>query len=66
MQVHSRASLPKDNELVIHGGMYPGYRTEFRRYIDDKVTIILLTNHEAVLLHPNADAIAEALLGIGK
>lgn len=57
---------PEGPVYAIHGGMYPGYRTEIRRYIDDKITIILLTNHEAVLLHPTADAIAEALLGSGK
>ena len=35
-------------------------------FTDDKVTIILLANHEAVGIHPAADSIAETLLGAGK
>jgi len=54
---------PKELGYVIHGGMLPGYRTEIRRYIDDKTAIILLTNHEAVALHETAEAIAEKLFG---
>ena len=54
---------PKEMGYVIHGGTLPGYRTEIRRYIDDKTTIILLTNHEAVALYPTAEAIAEKLFG---
>jgi CubicO group peptidase (beta-lactamase class C family) len=57
---------PKELGYVIHGGMLPGYRTEIRRYIDDKTTIILLTNHEAVALYTTAEAIAEKLFGTGK
>jgi CubicO group peptidase (beta-lactamase class C family) len=54
---------PKELGYVIHGGTYPGIRTEFRRYMDAKNTIILLTNHEAVALHETAEAIAEKLSG---
>ncbi len=54
---------PKELGYVIHGGTLPGYRTEIRRYIDDKTAIILLTNHEAVALHDTAEAIAEKLFG---
>jgi CubicO group peptidase (beta-lactamase class C family) len=54
---------PKELGYVIHGGMLPGYRTEIRRYMDDKAVIILLTNHEAVALHETAEAIAEKLFG---
>jgi CubicO group peptidase (beta-lactamase class C family) len=57
---------PKELGYVIHGGTLPGYRAEFRRYMDDKTTIILLTNHEAVALYPTAEAIAEKLFGTGK
>jgi CubicO group peptidase (beta-lactamase class C family) len=53
---------PKELGYVIHGGMLPGYRTEIRRYIDDKATIILLTNHEAVDLYNTAEAMTEKLL----
>jgi len=54
---------PKELGYVIHGGMLPGYRTEIRRYMDDKVVIILLTNHEAVDLYNTAEAIADKLFG---
>jgi CubicO group peptidase (beta-lactamase class C family) len=52
---------PKELGYVIHGGMLPGYRTEIRRYIDDKATIIFLTNHEAVDLYNTAEAMTEKL-----
>ncbi|MFX0203858.1 MAG: serine hydrolase domain-containing protein [Candidatus Hodarchaeota archaeon] len=54
---------PKELGYVIHGGIYPGYRAEIRRYIDDKTVIILLTNQEAVALHDTAEAIAAKLFG---
>ncbi len=54
---------PKELGYVIHGGIYPGYRAEIRRYIDDKTVIILLTNQEAVALYPTAEAIAAKLFG---
>ena len=57
---------PDKPHYVLHGGMYPGYRTEFRRYLDDDVTIILLCNQEAVALHLTAEAIAEKLFETGK
>lgn len=52
---------PKELGYMIHGGTLPGYRAEFRRYMDDKITIILLTNHEAVDLHNTAEAFAKKL-----
>jgi CubicO group peptidase (beta-lactamase class C family) len=57
---------PKELGYVIHGGMLPGYRTEIRRYMDDKGVIILLTNHETVDLYNTAEAIAGKLLGSRK
>jgi hypothetical protein len=48
---------------VIHGGMLEGFRTEIRRYTNDKVTIIQLCNHEAVALYPIAEEIAAKLFG---
>jgi CubicO group peptidase (beta-lactamase class C family) len=57
---------PEELGYVLHGGTLPGYRTEIRRYIDDKTVIILLTNHEAVALYPTAEAIAGKLLGSRK
>jgi hypothetical protein len=29
---------------IFHGGSQPGFRAEFARFIDDKLTIIVLTN----------------------
>ena len=54
---------PKELGYVIHGGMLEGFRTEIRRYTDDKATIIQLCNHEAVLLYPIAEEIAGMLFG---
>ena len=54
---------PKELGYLIHGGMAPGYRSEIRRYTDDKTVIILLTNQEAVALYPTAEAIAAKLFG---
>jgi CubicO group peptidase (beta-lactamase class C family) len=54
---------PKELGYVIHGGILPGYRTEIRRYMDDKAVIILLTNHEAVDLTNTSESIAGKLLG---
>ena len=54
---------PGEPRLILHGGTLPGFRTEIRRYPDDKTTIILLCNQEAVMLEPTADAIAAKLLG---
>ncbi len=54
---------PGEPRLILHGGTLPGYRTELRRYPDDRITIIQLCNHEAVMLGPVGNAIAEKLLG---
>ncbi len=54
---------PEEYGYVLHGGMYPGYRAEIRRYLDDETVIILLTNQEAVALYPTAEAIAALLFG---
>jgi CubicO group peptidase (beta-lactamase class C family) len=54
---------PKESGYVIHGGMLEGFRTEIRRYTNDKVTIIQLCNHEAVALYPIAEEIAAKLFG---
>jgi CubicO group peptidase (beta-lactamase class C family) len=56
---------PDQLRYILHGGMLAGYRTEIRRYTDDKITIIQLCNQEAVALYPTAEAIASKLLGNG-
>ena len=54
-----------DNEPRVwyHGGMASGYRTALWRYPDSQTTIIQLGNHEAVILVPTEEAIADKLLG---
>ncbi|HWN98872.1 MAG TPA: serine hydrolase domain-containing protein [Blastocatellia bacterium] len=32
--------------VVFHGGSQPGFRADFERFVDDKVTIIILTNSD--------------------
>jgi len=32
--------------VVFHGGSQPGFRAEFERFVDDKLTIIILTNSD--------------------
>jgi CubicO group peptidase (beta-lactamase class C family) len=54
---------PGQPRLILHGGMALGYRAEFRRYPDEKITLILLCNHEAVMLVPAMNAIAAKLFG---
>jgi D-alanyl-D-alanine carboxypeptidase len=47
---------------VNHGGSLPGFRAEFARYIDDKVTVVVLTNSDNA--NPNALAVGVAALYI--
>ncbi|WLR54503.1 serine hydrolase domain-containing protein [Mesobacillus subterraneus] len=35
-----------DKKMVMHSGGLPGHKAEFTRYIDDDVTIIILTNNQ--------------------
>ena len=34
----------KGHKQVHHGGSLPGFRAEFARFVDDKITVIVLTN----------------------
>ena len=43
------------HKLVHHGGTLPGFRAELARFVDDKLTVIVLTNGN------NADPDAMAL-----
>jgi CubicO group peptidase (beta-lactamase class C family) len=47
---------------VNHGGSLPGFRAEFARYIDDKVTVVVLTNSDNA--NPSALAVGVAALYI--
>jgi CubicO group peptidase (beta-lactamase class C family) len=35
---------PQGHKLVHHGGTLPGFRAELARFVDDKLTVIVLTN----------------------
>lgn len=49
-----------DHLVVSHGGLGDGFNTSMRRYVDDRVTVIVLTNMELLFSHPDdpADDIA--------
>jgi D-alanyl-D-alanine carboxypeptidase len=46
------------HKLVHHGGSLPGFRAELARYIDDKLTVVVLTNGDNA--NPNAIALGIA------
>jgi len=50
-----------NHNVVGHGGGIEGFATEIRRYIDDKVTIIVLSNRVSTGVEHIADLIAQAL-----
>jgi len=49
------AQHPRLGRLVSHTGDNPGYRTRIRRYIDRKITIILLNNNESTKMDSMMD-----------
>jgi CubicO group peptidase (beta-lactamase class C family) len=50
-----------NHQAVSHGGGIEGFATEIRRYIDDKVTIIVLSNRDTTGVGSTADLIAQAV-----
>ena len=50
----------RGHKLVNHGGSLPGFRAEFSRYVDDKLTVIVLTNGD----NANAFAIARGVANL--
>jgi len=50
-----------NHQAVGHGGGIDGFATEIRRYIDDKVTIIILSNRDTTGVVSAADLIAQAM-----
>ena len=50
----------RGHKLVNHGGSLPGFRAEFSRYVDDKLTVIVLTNGD----NANAFAIARGIANL--
>jgi len=53
--------VPSQHQAVAHGGEIEGFVTEIRRYVDDKVTIIILSNRDTTGVGSTADLIAEAV-----
>ena len=47
------------HRLVSHGGGIPGFSTELSRFVDDKLTVIVLTNAEG----GHAEALAQGIAG---
>lgn len=50
------------HRLVHHGGSLPGFRAEFARYVDDKLSVVVLTNGDQA--NSNAIALGVAALYI--
>jgi CubicO group peptidase (beta-lactamase class C family) len=48
-------------KLVSHTGDNPGYRTQIRRYTDQKVAIILLNNNESTRMDAILDSVVSRL-----
>jgi D-alanyl-D-alanine carboxypeptidase len=46
----------KDHKRVHHGGSLPGFRAEYARFVDDKITVVVLTN---------LDGVAPAVIALG-
>jgi CubicO group peptidase (beta-lactamase class C family) len=50
------------HKLIEHGGAWQGFTTHIARYVDDKLTIVVLTNLDA--RHAQPDKIAHAVAGL--
>jgi D-alanyl-D-alanine carboxypeptidase len=50
----------RGHKLVNHGGSLPGFRAQFARFIDDKLTVIVLTNGD----NANAFVIARGVANV--
>src|SRR6185295_17376160 len=46
------------HKLVHHGGSLPGFRSQISRFVDDKLTVIVLTNSDNATPNPIAVNIA--------
>ena len=43
---------------IAHGGAMPGFRAEIERFVDDKLTVVILTNGNSTQPGPMADVVA--------
>ncbi|SIO65040.1 CubicO group peptidase, beta-lactamase class C family [Singulisphaera sp. GP187] len=53
-------SKVNDHRRISHGGAIPGFSTEISRFIDDKLTVIVLTNADG----GRADGLARGIAGL--
>lgn len=49
--------------VVFHGGNIEGFATEIRRYLDDRLTIIVLSNQQDLPINKITDSIAALVFG---
>lgn len=56
----------KGHRLVYHGGSLPGFQSSMLKLVDDKLTVIVLTNSNEARPEPIARGVAEFFLGIAK
>lgn len=54
------------HRVVAHGGQWQGFHTYIARYVDDKLTVVVLTNLAYPKLDPIAQPIAKHYLAEGK
>lgn len=52
----------KGHKRVHHGGSLPGFRSEFARFTDDKLSVVVLTNSDNA--NPNSIALGVASIYI--
>jgi hypothetical protein len=50
----------RGHKLVNHGGSLPGFRAQYARFVDDKVTVVVLTNGD----NANAFSIARGVANL--
>jgi CubicO group peptidase (beta-lactamase class C family) len=53
--------LVNGHKLIEHGGAWQGFSSHIARYVDDKLTVVVLANLDAA--HAQADKIAHAVAG---
>lgn len=56
----------KGHRVIGHGGSWQGFKTHISRYVDDKLTVVLLINQAAADPEPITDRVAEMYLTAAK
>jgi len=50
-----------DHRVISHGGGIDGFLSEIRRYVDDQVTVIVLSNRDTTNIRDVADQIEQVI-----